>query len=104
MRGVMASPALAKAQAAGLAELRDALMSHWPRAGSTSPSPATLITSFLGERGCHPSPAQSPPSELPAGPPCSLRSERACPPFSSPPWDAVLGTGDLAGSCLYFWL
>lgn len=24
-------------------------------------------------------------------------------PFPSPPWDAVLGTVDLAGSCLYFW-
>lgn len=59
MRGVMASPALAKAQAAGLAELRDALMSHWPRAGSTPP-PATLITSFLGERGCHPFPRTEP--------------------------------------------
>lgn len=88
----MASPALAKAQAAGLAELRDALMSHWPRAGSTPP-PATLITSFLGERGCHPSPAQSPPSELPAGPPCSLRSERAAHPSPLRPgmlfWELV---------------
>lgn len=30
----MASPALEKAQASGLDEVRDALMSHWPRAGS----------------------------------------------------------------------
>lgn len=73
-----------------------------PLARSRKPSPA-LITSFLRERGCHPFPPHTEPA-LGAGLGLPAPSGPSRPPFSSPPWDAVLGTGDLAGSCLYFWL
>lgn len=76
-------------------------MSHWPRAGESSPS-------FLGKCGCPIQPWTPPHPRLGVHrtpPPCPgpLPSDLLGPPFPFPPWDAVLGTGDPAGSCLYFW-
>lgn len=80
MRGVMASPALAKAQAAGLAELRDALMSHWPRAGSTPPPPPLSSHPFWGSVGATLPPHRARPrSCLPGLPAPSGPSEPAHP-------------------------
>lgn len=93
-------PALEKAQASGLAKVRDA---DEPLAQSREPSPASLTCFFEGawvppHTYTHRAHSHSRPR-----PPCSLLWSEPVRPFPSPPWDAVLGTGDLAGSCLYFW-
>lgn len=82
-----ASPVLEKAQASGLVEVRDTLRSHWPRAGSLSCSRDVLFAGAWVPLPTEPTPrAGLGPQALPL-----------------PHWDAVLGTGDLAGSRLYFW-
>lgn len=89
-----ASSVLEKAQAQAWQRLRDVLMSHRPGAGR-----------FWGRLWVPPRHAHTDTDPTlrvclgasPVGLVCSH------PPSPSPPWDAVLGTGDLAGSCLYFW-
>lgn len=84
---VRASPVLEKAQASGSVEGRDPLRSHWPRAGSLSRSHDVLFGGAWVPLPTEPTPRADPaPQALPL-----------------PHWDAVLGTGDLAGSRLYFW-